>query len=294
MGIVFLLQTHNDNPHIGRLVHALREFPDGRIFCHHDCSKSKPHPVLESQTISFVRPHRKTAWGRVSQLLAELDLLKLSFQEMPEAEWFMLMSGNCYPIKPISHICNFLESTPFNGFLDTWPAIKGAEGLPGWKWRGVYTRPFCKIPFVSRKGNFYWRELRVPRRGVPFSAKQPLMYGANWFILNRQLVEKVLQTDPWNHPIVRFYNCIEEEEQRHFSPEESFLQCLFHDSEEHSICRDAMRFIDWKDAKNWHPNTLTESHWQEIRNSDALFARKFDPDNSRGLLDLIDSQILCL
>jgi hypothetical protein len=161
--------------------------------------------------------------------------------------------------------------------------------LAGWWWKKVLTRPLCKIPFISKRGKFYWRELRLKRTEHPFSSKMPLMFGSNWFILNKKTISQLLAMNLQQHQLVKFYDEVERAENRHMSPDESILQCLLTDETKFKIDRNYLRFIDWQDLVEWHPNILTEKHWEAIQNSDALFARKFSFPSSNKVLDLIDT-----
>ena len=288
--LAFLLQTHDANPHLERLCTVLSAFPDSRVFCHHDFSKSDAHPAVK-KIATFCQPHRVTSWSTVPVILAELDLFQLALKEDPRAEWLILLSGHCYPNKPIRHITDFLALTPHQGFVDSHAVIQ-APGLPGWWWKRLFTRAVGRIPFVSRKGKFYWREIRRPRRQIPFSLGLPPRYGANWIILRRGAAKTLMNLGPHGHPILRFFEQAEKNEQTHLSPEECVVQTLLGELGPHGISPDYLRFIDWVNAVNWHPNTLTERHWEVMRASEALFARKFDAEVSRSLLDRLDREVI--
>ena len=292
--ISFLLQTHRDSSHLRRLCAVLSQFSHARIFLHHDYSQSDlPDDFLKEYDITQVVPHRVTEWGRTSLMLAELDVLRLAFENMPEAEWFILVSGSCYPIKPVSYIEDFLRQESGDGFLDTIILDRRAkEGLHSWWNRKVFTKKIGSHPFISRYGKFYWRDLRIPRIPNPFRSKWQFCFGSQWFMLRRPAVEWLLAQDPHSHELVHYINQLEISENSSFAPDECLLQTLFHTNKNLRFSTDNHRYIDWENAKNWHPNTLTLRHYNAIRQSSALFARKFDPQESAGLLDRIDHDIL--
>ena len=60
----------------------------------------------------------------------------------------------------------------------------------------------------------------------------------------------------------------------------------------HKIINNNLRFINWDDGTDRSPGIFNESDFDRIKNSDLLFARKFD-ENSE-LLNLIDNKILDL
>ena len=287
--IAFILQTHDASPHLSRLCPILKTFQHARVFSHHDFSKCRPHPAL-AEVAEFCEPHRKTAWARVSQALATMDVLEFAARRMPEAEWFILLSAACYPIKSAAHIEEFLAQTSEHGFLDINVARPGRD-LPGWWWSKVFTRPFCRIPFISRHGKPYLRSIRIRRRSTPFNKQFRLLYGANWFILRRPTVERLLDNNPKEHPLVSFFDRVERAENKHMSLDECIVQTILGQEGSSKLNQDPLRFIDWENSKNWHPNILTMNHWEAIQRSNALFARKFDHMKSRELLDQIDAVI---
>lgn len=79
-----------------------------------------------------------------------------------------------------------------------------------------------------------------------------------------------------------------------FVPDEFFFQTILLNSEDErllaSITNNNMRYIRWKDEES-HPEILRKSEIKDIMQSDALFARKVDPDKDEDILDLIDDHI---
>ena len=65
-----------------------------------------------------------------------------------------------------------------------------------------------------------------------------------------------------------------------------FFKNLYHqdfDNDQHAI----MRLIDWDRGT---PYVFRSSDWQEIQNSDLLFARKFDPEIDSEIIEKIASK----
>ncbi|WP_375501921.1 hypothetical protein [uncultured Nostoc sp.] len=54
-----------------------------------------------------------------------------------------------------------------------------------------------------------------------------------------------------------------------------------------------MRYIDWADVNADHPKILEKQDFEKIRQSEKLFAKKFDTSkNSDIILDMRDEMIL--
>jgi hypothetical protein len=288
--IAFLLLTHNEESHIEKLVNKLLDFKGAKIFCHHDISQSKPHHYLLKHAQMISQP-RTTQWGKVSLVYATLDLLSQSYMDNNKFDWFIFLSANCYPIKSTSYILNLLSSSIYDGYIEMNRASKGA-GLSGYWWSKVYNQTIFKIPFVSKKCKFYIRHVRLRRRNIPFNEKNPLMYGAQWFMFNRKVVEYILSVSPHNHPIIRFYDELENKEMHPMTSDESFFQCILHNKKNFNLCSDYHRYIDWEDYQDHHPNILNIQHLNKIKESSALFARKFKSPESDILIKAIDKECL--
>jgi hypothetical protein len=294
--IAFLLQTHVFSPQIERLCLALKQFNDYQVYLHHDYSQSHfPQESIDRFNIKVISKYRTTAWADVSQTYTELDLLNFAYHDSDENIWFILLSGSCYPIKSANQIEEFLEKSEFDGYLNITPASpKGSRLKRRWHQR-IFWRIIFDIPFISKTAKFYWRPVRIPRLKTPFSKNYHLYFGANWFILRRQAVTYILNQNPWEHPVMKFFEqCKQNRDREVISSDEILLSTLLGNQESCNIHKNYMRYINWENSKNYHPNVLTLEHWNEIKQSDALFARKFAVPESAGLLERIDREILGL
>ena len=79
--------------------------------------------------------------------------------------------------------------------------------------------------------------------------------------------------------------------------EKLFFQKILCNSNDENILiklvNDDLRFIDWshKDQNLRHSETLTMNHFDVIKNSPKLIARKFDPTIYNKILYMIDEKI---
>jgi hypothetical protein len=289
MKIAFLVQSHQYNSHFDRLCERLREFPKHEIFVHHDFSQSTlPVESIVRYRLNLVRPYRTTTWSSISQTQAEIDLIETAYRNAADADWFILLSASCYPIKSWDVIVQTLQNSAFDGYIDL-QQCNPDEGELHRHWhRKMFTMPIGSIPFVSRNGKFYQRELRIPRTETPFHQKFKFFFGANWFILSRKVVEYLVNLSLHSHPIVKFYM----EVKGVAASDEVLINSVLGNANQFNLSPDYLRYIDWTNSVNWHPNTLTEAHFQSIAESNALFARKFDAVTSQTLLEKIDQELL--
>ncbi len=77
-----------------------------------------------------------------------------------------------------------------------------------------------------------------------------------------------------------------------WAPDEMFFQTiLMNSSLKSDIINDNKRYIDWEKKNVPLPAILTEKDFDKILMSDKLFARKFDINIDKKILDLIDKEI---
>jgi hypothetical protein len=137
--------------------------------------------------------------------------------------------------------------------------------------------------------------LRIPypRNWSPFVKDYKPYTGSQWCMLNKKAMKILMESDLKNQ-LMTFY--IEKVNSYYpktiISPDEVVFQTFFGNNKLlKNECKN-YRYINWENVTDWHPNTLTLEYFDDIKNSDALFARKFDQSKSKELLDRIEKELL--
>jgi glutathione synthase/RimK-type ligase-like ATP-grasp enzyme len=111
--------------------------------------------------------------------------------------------------------------------------------------------------------------------------------GSMWWIIDEYSMNYILEYVKNNPDYVSFHK-------KTFAADELFFHMILLNATDEkvrqSIVNDDKRFIKWKDINASHPEQLEEKHLEEIKNSDALFARKFDITEDDEILNLIELQ----
>ena len=267
------------------LLKQLNRFPDKQIIVHHDFSQSDfSNELAEKYNIEFCKKSYKTAWCSFTVVEATFDCIK----QFKNVDWIILLSANDYPIKNPETIIDFLSGTTYNAFMEGTETINNSNEweLANWTYNMVFKKTLFKIPSLDKKGKFKWRPIKVNRSNAPFNDKYKLYFGSQWFMIDMKVAEYLTSIDVSNNPVVKFLSTAEK------CKDEIVFQTLVHNQPNFKISEDNHRYINWENMKNWHPNTLTKKHWEAVQQSDALFARKFTWNESKELIDLIDTQIL--
>jgi hypothetical protein len=76
-------------------------------------------------------------------------------------------------------------------------------------------------------------------------------------------------------------------------PDEMFFQTALLNDPSHdiraSLVNNCLRYIDWDNPNPSSPATITEKHFEHLKNSSCLFGRKFDTNKDSLVLDKIDA-----
>ena len=266
--------VHKNPEQVSRLIDRIYS-PSDCFYIHKD--KGTPSDGWEGifrkyrgTNVLFTSKHR-TAWDSFAMIEAALD--GMAWCRSFDCDYFINLSGQCYPIKPMRVIKEELEKTRV--------AYLEYTRLPSNKWwvgenGGLDRIGYYYITFAGLR-------IRIPRTNsiLPYGLEP--YGGSGWFCLPKTLVSYVLNYVSSHPRVADFY--------RHsWIPEEQFFQTVIMNSPLRSdVVNDDKRYIRWKQKPS--PEILTKQDFDVMMSSGKLFARKFDVSIDRNILDLIDSEI---
>ena len=271
----YLIIAHNNFNHLTTLVNTL-DCRDVFFYIHIDAKVEVPGSIRELKCANKIEilQKRRVRWGGQSQVRTELDLYGKAF-ENPDIEWFHLISGVDFPLKPISELNTFFElAEDVDCFMETEPLPRHLADRMRFYHFYVARPTHRKSIFQRINSKFLSMQCKVgiKRRhpeGLPF------MFGSNWVDMRRRAVEILLQR---HKDIIKYTNhtaCSDE------VYKQTFLQnCGLR------IVPDNLRYIDWN-AKQPSPKSLMIEDFDHIVASGKLFARKFDSPESESLIQQI-------
>jgi Core-2/I-Branching enzyme len=206
-------------------------------------------------------PSIPTAWGGWSLCQTELDAIALACRLRSDWSFFFNLSAQDYPIKPLSEIRSFLARHRGTSFVTARP-------LAAERWH-IRRRPY--VLTIERNG----RAIRLPLPVLSPLRPVPRFHGSGWHILAREFCDWMVRSEITEAVRRRL---------RHTNvPTETFMQLLLLSSPFRDRRQDDdKRFAIFEGGPN-HA-LLTGRHFEGIRTSPALFARKFD--------ETIDAEIL--
>lgn len=229
-----------------------------------------------------------SSYGLVQGTLNAMAAIKHSKKDFDR---IILLSGQDYPIKSNNYINKYLHESPHSIFFEYWP-------LPNYnKWPkdkgGMYRinkyyfgLKFYQL-FFSKLANLLASFFPLIRRKIPVNMKP--FAGSQWWIIDKYTTGYILDFVN-KHPVYTAFH------KHTFASDELFFQMILLNSQDEKILNniknESNRFIKWKASSVAHPELLTEIDFDDISNSDKLFARKFDQSVDSKILDLIDSNCL--
>ena len=297
MKLAYLILTHNQPRQAACLAKTLANC-GGHVFMHVDaksdltawqrCLGSNEHITLLQERVSC-------CWGHFSLVKASLELLRHA-ASIDNWDYFILLSGQDYPVKSLAQIETFFKQHQGQDFMEYFP-------LPSEKLRekqgGLYRinrfhqirenyhsefPPYSKKPLLNTLFNKWAALYASTKRKMPLDM-QPYA-GSQWWMLTGNTVGVLLQFLEQHPSVEAFFRNV-------WIPDEIFFQTvLLHLQKQHgfNITNNPYRYTEWSDhagEKTFNPKVLCEADFEKLLRSEALFARKFDENASARLVQLI-------
>jgi hypothetical protein len=219
-------------------------------------------------------------------------------------DYFIFLSGRDYPIKDNNYIYNYLKYNYPMNFINFYPLIGNADYINNIK-------KYYFVDLIFRSPRILLKTLEaiqsISHKLIPdrsFINNMIPYRGSQWFCLNRQTVDCIINfMESQNaNRYIRFFKYVWGSDEIFFqtlvlnSPYAQ--QCRYYDRDIKN-CKKFMRdenkaylhYIDWSLDRE-DPAVFDIDDFQTLKNSDALFARKFCENKSKKLLYYIDHDLL--
>lgn len=248
--------------------------------------------ICKAAKKSRVQAYQKyrITWGADTQIHCELFLMEQAIKG--KYDYYHLLSGVDIPLRTGKEIEAFFE-TQEGSFLE----IKQERDLSGTLERVRYYYPFQRMIGRQKagRGKLYalldqlsyeyvklQKLLHIDRtKSAPFAYCR----GGNWFSVRQEVIAHALE----NKRIIRKYF------DQSVTADELFLQSVVMSSPlADTVVRENLRLVDWQRTEHGgcSPHTFTMADWDMLERSDKLFARKFDPDIDREVVDALYARVL--
>ncbi|MEO8256941.1 MAG: beta-1,6-N-acetylglucosaminyltransferase [Acidobacteriota bacterium] len=280
--MAYLILAHSNLAGLGRLIASLNDAKSS-FYVHVDAKATESYTSALGN-VTVLGDRGDVNWAGYSQLQAEVKLLRRAIES--EADYYLLISGADYPIRPNRFLYDLLGSG--REFIST--CAVPAEHKPMSRFDSYYfdydrrgrSLTHYGLRFAEAVGRAAWK-----KKTIPFQ----LYAGSSWFALTRAAVRHVLATLENDPRYDEFFRTS-------LSPDEAVFQTILANSRFKDSITHNLTYTDW--STNPAPAILTEKHIELFQKQvtfrsvygeyQPFFARKFDVRNT-GILDLVDREL---
>ncbi|MDX9964223.1 beta-1,6-N-acetylglucosaminyltransferase [Desulfobacter postgatei] len=300
--VAYIIFSYRNPEQIVQLACKLAANTSCKVFIHHDYSVTDlPEDAFkENANIEILPFSINVEWGDISMVHAMHDSMQYVFNNQQKFDWFILISEQDYPVRKVSEIEKHLAVSKYDGFLTYFSADMDKEvaavinkryffwyfKLPKYwrlfrfyKWIAQKLEPCKNVQWFLGASNSGPR-IGIKRRDVIFNKGFDCYKGQPWMTINRRCVKYVLETVKRNPKIIKYYS-------KTLIPEESIFNTILANNPMLKLKNDCRRYIQWK-AGAAHPTVLTLHDYKNIVTSGKDFARKFDIDVDREIIQMLD------
>lgn len=272
--IVYCLLVHKNPEQVGRLIRNIycsSDFYYVNVFGTNSTQQEWKEAFKEFESDRFLVVYKYgKAWGTFQLVNAILDAMNKTARF--DYDYFINLSGQCYPLKSIGTIKKTLQGngSAFMEFLKQPDTVHDRINY------SYYQTPIAK----NDKKVF----LKIPRINKQIPGNLELYKGSMWFCLNKKHVDCILKYLKDKPDLLRFFK-------HTLIPDELLFQTILLNSPlKDTVVNDDLRYIDWSKKGVPLPAILTVNDADNLLNSAKLFARKFDIELDEAVLNLIDGQ----
>lgn len=286
----YIILAHKNEQQVQRLIDTLDD-KNSMFFLHVDLKASNAtfKKIFTMDTrVNFVR-RVKTKWGGFGLVEATLKAMS-DIRKSGNFDKIILLSGQDYPIKSNEEIDLYFQNSRFNIFMDHFPLPNHRKWGPG---GGMYrvNKYFFGLSWIekymARAVNFLAMFIPAIKRKLA-KGIQPFS-GSQWWAMDMRALNYVLDYVTSHPEYVKFHK-------HTFAADELFFQMILLNCEDESlrdnIANDNLRYMKWKTSEIAHPEILNVDDMDNIGESNALFARKFDTCVDEDVINVIDDQLL--
>ena len=241
-----------------------------------------PHLFLKDlPNVYFINDRTDVKWAGYNTVKATFRCIKEITSTGINYEFINFLSGQDYPLKPASALMDFFERNKGKEFL-SYRDIRNdwKEGLIRMEKYFLANHSFKGKYTLEKLINFF-----LPKRTLPYNL-HPYGKSMFWMLSPETALYVVNKVESDRKLRNFFYYCWA-------SDEFVFQTILMNSPLKDKIINENYRYIDWS-MGGANPKILDEDDFKMIKDSNMLFARKFDLEKSKSLLKRIDTELLML
>lgn len=311
MTFAFVLLTYGRPEPVLRLVEALASGSQDRLIvvCH-DGTPDALARLAASELVDKVLAS-PGGRGRFSVIDAAISAMRwLETHEKPY-DWLVQLSGQDYPVRPMSEFEGELERGSADGYFyhfDAFDPVEAADGPIAWPLREVENRYLFRYAMLKPDVSDLARAiLKVPRlvlerthryrlntsyglmvgtrvATLPFSRTFRLYGGSFWVTINRKCVRAILDFVDERPDVIGYFRGV-------IVPEETFFATVLANRSDLELSQQELRYYDFSMGRHGRPTLLGRADLDRVLASGCYFARKFDIEHDPEIATAIDRRV---
>jgi hypothetical protein len=281
MRIACIIMAHKEPGQVERLIKKFSPLPFDFYIHIDEKINARPFEYLAGlPNVHFIQQRIRVRWASYSFLNAVIQSLKeVSVSGIPY-DFLTVMSGQDYPIKPVSQFYDSLAENKGRNFI--------SYELGNEWWSHAISRVnqyhFTNFDFRGRYRIQFFLNALLPSRKFPLPYK--LFGGPRAMCMTITLdcasyIVDFIQKDKKLRRFIRFT----------WGPDEFVIPTLIMNSEfKETVINDNFYYIDWSGGGS-NPKILRGEDYDKLVSTDKLMARKFDIRVDSSILDRIDKVV---
>ena len=282
-----------EHKNISQVVQLVKYFKHNcRVIIHIDKKKNIAQKYIDElnnlQQVVTISQEYNVNWGGFSILECEISMLNKGLQ-LTDSDYFHLISGQDYPVKPLDYFLSFFEKQKGKNFIQY-------THLPHSGWEGNTFKRFqyyYPYDYAGNKKNpkqWVWEQVKEQqKKGIkrPIPDEFDHLYGGSqWFSITREAASILID-------YTLSYPNLYKKMWMTFAPEESYIPTvLVNLINNNKIINFNHRYIRWQNENGNRPANLGPEHLYYLFERDYLFARKIEFPISEPIIKLIDNYLL--
>ncbi|MGJ1194482.1 beta-1,6-N-acetylglucosaminyltransferase [Sphingobacterium siyangense] len=301
---IYIITAHKNPLQLNRLISVLND-SNSFFYIHLDLKSDLDtfKSIISSPNIYFIPNRVDCIWADFSQVEATLNLIDAVIENgIICSSQVTFLSGQDYPIKDLKYINKFLFENYGTSYITTESILKEDTGFL----KKLYA---YKINKSSNKNDFIFFSNKNPLKSVLFFLAGKINFDQLSIVLKKRVMPFAMEpfrgSNWWSMPIetlVSIKDFVNENyiELKSFfqyvvSADEYFFQTILmylYKNDSDIVIKSSLTYDNWLREGVPLPVTFTVDDLDELvsQPDGKIFARKFDYDVDRNILDLLDSK----
>lgn len=281
----YLLQVHKNPNQVNGFIHQLISEEQADIYIHIDKKSDDKlkQSIVKSPNVTVLNTCVNCEWGDISQVDATILLLRKMLDSKKKYDFVCLRSGQDLLVK--GSFKDFLLDNKNKIFMTFRRMEKESLGFMQIKWPKMTRKRYT----TAHPIRIYRRTLlSLYRRGInmyPNTNHWPKEYsfykGSQWFTIPYETAKYMIEFLDENKWYYQFF-------ENTLVPDESFFHTLIMNSPyKNDVINNNLMFFKWGEtlSERNSPQDLTSDDIALIENSNQYFARKFDENIDKSVIE---------